>query len=196
MLTYVIRRLLYSIVVLIAASILVFLGWVSWRPASGSCGCSRPSPSRRSRTSRSASTSTSRSPSATCYWVKDMLTNKFGTETGRRPADLARPQARDGAHAAARRRRRAARDPHRRRRSACTRPYASTARSTTRATTFSFVGLATPVFWLALMLQVLFVNIYLWFDVRIFYVANLNWRRPRDRGSTSSSTARSISRCR
>ena len=42
------------------------------------------------------------------------------------------------------------------------------------ATTFSFVGLAIPVFWLGLMLQILFVNIYLWFDVRIFYVANLN----------------------
>ena len=42
------------------------------------------------------------------------------------------------------------------------------------ATTFSFIGLATPVFWLALMLQVLFVNIYLWFDVRIFYTANLS----------------------
>jgi peptide/nickel transport system permease protein len=42
------------------------------------------------------------------------------------------------------------------------------------ATTFSFVGLAMPVFWLALMLQILFVNIYLWFDVRIFYVASLN----------------------
>jgi peptide/nickel transport system permease protein len=42
------------------------------------------------------------------------------------------------------------------------------------ATTFSFLGLATPVFWLALMLQVLFVNVYLWFDVRIFYTANLS----------------------
>jgi ABC-type dipeptide/oligopeptide/nickel transport system permease component len=42
------------------------------------------------------------------------------------------------------------------------------------ATSFSFLGLATPVFWLALMLQVLFVNIYLWFDVRIFYTANLS----------------------
>jgi peptide/nickel transport system permease protein len=42
------------------------------------------------------------------------------------------------------------------------------------ATTFSFLGFATPVFWLALMLQVLFVNIYLWFDVRIFYTANLS----------------------
>ena len=42
------------------------------------------------------------------------------------------------------------------------------------ATTFSFLGLATPVFWLALMLQILFVNIYLWFDIRIFYTANLS----------------------
>jgi peptide/nickel transport system permease protein len=42
------------------------------------------------------------------------------------------------------------------------------------ATTFSFVGLAIPVFWLALMLQILFVNVYLKWDVRIFYVASLN----------------------
>jgi peptide/nickel transport system permease protein len=42
------------------------------------------------------------------------------------------------------------------------------------ATTFSVLGLATPVFWLALMLQILFVNIYLWFDIRIFYTANLS----------------------
>jgi peptide/nickel transport system permease protein len=42
------------------------------------------------------------------------------------------------------------------------------------ATTFSFVGFATPQFWLALMLQILFVNVFLWFDVRIFYVANLS----------------------
>jgi peptide/nickel transport system permease protein len=42
------------------------------------------------------------------------------------------------------------------------------------ATTFSFVGLAIPVFWLGLMLQILFVQIYLHWDLRIFYVANLN----------------------
>jgi peptide/nickel transport system permease protein len=42
------------------------------------------------------------------------------------------------------------------------------------ATTMSFVGLAVPVFWLALMLQIVFVNVYLWTDVRIFYVANLS----------------------
>ena len=42
------------------------------------------------------------------------------------------------------------------------------------ATTFSFLGLSTPVFWLALMLQVLVVNIFLAYDVRIFYVSNLS----------------------
>ena len=41
-------------------------------------------------------------------------------------------------------------------------------------TTFSFLGLATPVFWLALMLQVLVVNIFLNYDIRIFYVSNLS----------------------
>ena len=42
------------------------------------------------------------------------------------------------------------------------------------ATTFSFLGLSTPEFWLALMLQVLFVNLYLESGVRIFYVAGLS----------------------
>jgi peptide/nickel transport system permease protein len=42
------------------------------------------------------------------------------------------------------------------------------------ATTFSFLGLATPVFWLALMLQVAVVQIYIHTGYRIFPVANLN----------------------
>jgi peptide/nickel transport system permease protein len=42
------------------------------------------------------------------------------------------------------------------------------------ATTFSFLGLATPVFWLALMLQVLVVNIFIESGHRIFYVAQLS----------------------
>jgi peptide/nickel transport system permease protein len=42
------------------------------------------------------------------------------------------------------------------------------------ATTFSFLGLATPNFWLALMLQVLVVNILLTYDVRLFYVSGLS----------------------
>ena len=42
------------------------------------------------------------------------------------------------------------------------------------ATTFSFLGLSTPEFWLALMLQVLVVNIFLATGVRVFYVAGLS----------------------
>src|SRR4051812_34637140 len=41
-------------------------------------------------------------------------------------------------------------------------------------TLFSFVGFAMPVFWLALLLQILFVDIYLKWDVRIFYTSGLN----------------------
>jgi peptide/nickel transport system permease protein len=41
-------------------------------------------------------------------------------------------------------------------------------------TLVSFVGLAMPVFWFALLLQILFVNIYLKWDVRIFYTSGLN----------------------
>ena len=41
-------------------------------------------------------------------------------------------------------------------------------------TTFSFLGLATPVFWLALMLQVGVVQIYERTGHRVFPVANLN----------------------
>jgi peptide/nickel transport system permease protein len=42
------------------------------------------------------------------------------------------------------------------------------------ATTFSFLGLATPVFWLALMLQVLVVKVYESTGLTIFPIANLN----------------------
>jgi peptide/nickel transport system permease protein len=41
-------------------------------------------------------------------------------------------------------------------------------------TSLSFLGLAMPVFWLALLLQILFVNIYLKWHVRIFYTSGLN----------------------
>jgi len=41
-------------------------------------------------------------------------------------------------------------------------------------TTFSFLGIAMPTFWLALLLQILFVDIYLKFNVRIFYTNGLN----------------------
>ncbi len=41
-------------------------------------------------------------------------------------------------------------------------------------TSFSFLGLAMPTFWLALLLQIVFVDIFLKWHVRIFYTAGLN----------------------
>jgi peptide/nickel transport system permease protein len=41
-------------------------------------------------------------------------------------------------------------------------------------TSVSFLGYAMPVFWFALLLQVLFVNIYLKWHVRVFYTSGLN----------------------
>jgi ABC-type dipeptide/oligopeptide/nickel transport system permease component len=41
-------------------------------------------------------------------------------------------------------------------------------------TSFSFLGFAMPVFWLALLLQILFVDIYLKWHVRIVYTSGLN----------------------
>jgi peptide/nickel transport system permease protein len=43
-------------------------------------------------------------------------------------------------------------------------------------TSLSFLGFAMPVFWLALLLQILFVDIYLKWHVRIFYTSGLNNR--------------------
>ncbi len=42
------------------------------------------------------------------------------------------------------------------------------------ATTLSFIGFAMPVFWLALILQVIFTNVYLTWHVRVFYTAGLS----------------------
>lgn len=42
------------------------------------------------------------------------------------------------------------------------------------ATAFSFFGFSMPVFWLALILQIIFTNIYLTYGVRIFYTAQLS----------------------
>jgi peptide/nickel transport system permease protein len=41
-------------------------------------------------------------------------------------------------------------------------------------TSFSFLGFAMPTFWLALLLQILFVDVYLKWNVRIFYTSGLN----------------------
>ena len=62
-------------------------------------------------------------------------------------------------------------------------------------TTFSFLGLATPVFWLALMAQVAVVQILLATGVRLFPIANLSDVDP-GTGSPSGSTGRTIWCCR
>jgi peptide/nickel transport system permease protein len=41
-------------------------------------------------------------------------------------------------------------------------------------TALSFLGFAMPTFWLALLLQILFVDVYLKWNVRIFYTSGLN----------------------
>jgi peptide/nickel transport system permease protein len=173
MFTYVIRRLLYSIVVLIAASFIIFT-FVS--VSSDPVAFLRMQPTASEITIQNI---TERKhldepiPVRYVYWLQDALTNQFGTTTiGDRPIlpELTRVMGHTlqlviaaellailiavfiGVYSALRQ-------------------YSVFDYS---ATTFSFVGLATPVFWLALMLQVLFVNIYLWFDVRIFYTANLS----------------------
>jgi peptide/nickel transport system permease protein len=173
MLTYIVRRLIYSIVVLIAASFIIFC-FVSW--SGDPVSFLRMQPTASEQTIQNI---TERKhldepvPVRYFYWVKDALFNQFGTTTiGDRPIlpDLVRVMGHTlqlviaaellaillavgiGVYSALRQ-------------------YSVFDYT---ATTFSFVGLATPVFWLALMLQVLFVNIYLWFDVRIFYTANLS----------------------
>lgn len=45
-------------------------------------------------------------------------------------------------------------------------------------TAFSFFGFSMPVFWLGLILQIIFTNIYLNYGVRIFYTAQLSSPNP------------------
>ena len=173
MLTYVIRRLLYSIVVLFAASVLVFWGMSL---VTSPIGFLRMQPDISEQTIHNIEQRKHLDRPIYVrygYWMKDVVTNKFGTETiNDTPIfpDLKRAMGHTlqlvvvaellaillavgiGVYSALRQ-------------------YSVFDYT---ATTASFVGLAIPVFWLALMLQVLFVNIYLWFHVRIFYVANLS----------------------
>lgn len=46
------------------------------------------------------------------------------------------------------------------------------------ATSLSFLGFSTPVFWLALLLQILFVTIYLETGTRVFYTGGLSSPNP------------------
>jgi peptide/nickel transport system permease protein len=172
-LTYIARRLLYSVAVLIAASFLVFFFvTVSGDPIAGlriTPNVSRESIADISERKHLDDPIVKRY----WYWVRDATTNKFGTTLlDNRPIlpDLWRVMKNTlqliivaqllaillgvgiGILSALRQ-------------------YTVFDYS---ATTFSFLGLATPVFWLGLMVQVLIVYIFNWTGHRIFPIANLN----------------------
>jgi len=173
MLTYIVRRLLYSIVVLVAASFLVF----TFVAVSGD-------PLAALRVTPNVSQDTIQKiverkhlddPIAVRYWhwVQDAVTNKFGTTLlgdRRILPDLWRVMKNTlqlviaaefialtigvgvGVYSALRQ-------------------YSFFDYS---GTTFSFLGLAIPVFWFALMLQVLDVKVFQWTGHRVFPIANLS----------------------
>jgi len=173
MLQYVIRRLLYSVVVLVAASFLVFF----FVTASGdplAALYTTPNVSRESIDKIAERKHINENVFVRYgYWAKEAVTDKFGTTllTNQKILpDLWRVMKNTfqlvfiaellavlvavaiGVYSALRQ-------------------YSVFDYS---ATTFSFFGLATPVFWLALMLQVAVVQIYLSTGHRIFPVASLN----------------------
>jgi peptide/nickel transport system permease protein len=177
MTTYIIRRILYSIPVLFAASFLVF-AMVS---ATGDPLATLKMTPNISQQTIDLITEKKHLdepiPVRYFYWLEEALTDKFGsTIIGERPIwnDLGRVIGNTlqlviaaeliaillaiaiGVYSAVRQ-------------------YSAFDYG---ATTFSFLGLSTPVFWLALMLQVLVVNIFLAYDVRVFYVSNLSSPNP------------------
>lgn len=178
MLTYVLRRILYSIPVLFAASLLIFfsvsaigdpLAEVKLNPLFSKVTVQAIE--KRKHLNEPL-------PVQYGYWIKDAVTNKFGTplrEPGSRIwDDLKRviPHTLQlvllseliallvgigiGVYSAIRQ--------------YSVFDYA--------ATTFSFLGFAMPVFWLALMLQILFTNLFLKWNIRIFYTSGLSGEDP------------------
>jgi ABC-type dipeptide/oligopeptide/nickel transport system permease component len=174
MLTFAIRRLLYSIVVLILASFLVFTFVAK--------GAGDPLASLRITPNVDQANVVRLSkekhlddpiPVRYWYWVKDATTNQFGTTLlTNKPIlpDLWRVMKNTmqlvfiaeffailiaigiGVLSALRQ-------------------YSAFDYT---ATTFSFLGLATPVFWLALMLQVLMVFVYQWTGHNVLPITSLN----------------------
>jgi peptide/nickel transport system permease protein len=173
MLSYVIRRLLYSVAVLIAASFLVFF----FVTVSGDPLAPLYTTPNVSRSSIDAIAERKHIndpiPQRYWYWAKDAVTNEFGTTLlDNRPIlpDLWRVMKNTlqlvvaaellaiiiaigiGVLSALKQ-------------------YSFFDYS---ATSLSFLGLATPVFWLALMLQVLVVYVFQWTGHRVFPIANLS----------------------
>jgi peptide/nickel transport system permease protein len=173
MLTFIVRRILYSIPVLVATSFLIF----TFVSISGDpLGRLRANPNITAEQIHAIEHSKNLDKPVIVrygYWVKDAVTKQFGTTLfGNRKIwpDLKRVMGHTlqfiltaliisvivgiaiGVYSALR--------------------QYSTFDYT--ATTLSFVGFATPVFWLALMLQVLVVQIYLKWNIRVFYTSGLS----------------------
>jgi ABC-type dipeptide/oligopeptide/nickel transport system permease component len=173
LLTYILRRFLYSIPVLVAASFLIFAFTVTTADP-----LSELKQVRNVNQNAIALITKEKHLDKPVivrygYWVRDAVTNKFGTTIfGDRPIwdDLKRviPNTLQlllaaeifsvlfaiiiGVYSAIRQ-------------------YSV---FDYLATSFSFLGLAVPVFWLALILQVVVTNIFLKWDIRIFYTAQLS----------------------
>jgi peptide/nickel transport system permease protein len=176
-LAYVARRVLYSIPVLVATSFLIF-SFVSI--AGDPLARLRANPNITHQQLESIRHDKNLDRPVVVrygYWVRDAVTNKFGTTLfGNRPIwpDLKRVMGHTlqfvlsaivisvilgiaiGVYSALRQ-------------------YSLFDQV---ATTLSFIGFALPVFWLALMLQVLMVQIYLKWHVRIFYTSGLSSVQP------------------
>jgi ABC-type dipeptide/oligopeptide/nickel transport system permease component len=174
MLTYIIRRLLYSVLVLIAASFLVFafvakgagdpLAPYYFAPNVDEASLERIADEKHLNDSIFVRYG---------YWVQDAVTNNFGTTLlTNKPilpdlwrvmkntlqlvliAELIAIMLAIGIGVLS-----------------ALRQYSVFDYS---ATTFSFLGLAMPVFWLGLMLQVLVVQVQGWTGHKLFPIANLN----------------------
>jgi peptide/nickel transport system permease protein len=173
MLTFILRRLLYSIPVLIAASFLIF---VSVSAAGDPLSTLKQNPLVSEQTLKNISEKKHLDEPLLIrygYWVQEAVTDKFGT-----PLLVEEPIWNDLKRVI----------PHTLQLVLLAESFAiffgiligvySAIRQYSffdyTTTTLSFLGFAMPVFWLALMLQILFTNIALKWDVRIFYTSGLS----------------------
>ena len=173
MVTYILRRVLYSIPVLIATSFLIFAGVSAIGDPLGGLKVNPLASQQTIDHVEKEKHLNDSIPVQYAYWVKDAVTNKFGTPLlTNRPIwdDLKRVLPHTlalvipaeimalllgvgiGIYSAMRQ-------------------YSVFDYS---ATTLSFLGFAMPVFWLALMLQIAFTNLFLAWHVRIFYTSGLS----------------------
>jgi peptide/nickel transport system permease protein len=173
MLTYILRRVLYSIPVLLATSFLIFAGVTAIGDPLGGL---KVNPLVSQQTIEHIEQEKHLNDPIVVqygYWLKDAVTNKFGTPLASQtpiwddlkrvlphtlalviPAELMALMLGLGIGIYSAMRQYSVFD------------YA--------ATTTSFLGFAMPVFWLALMLQIAFTNLFLAWHVRIFYTSGLS----------------------